>query len=566
MRAIGIYCNSADELPGPEHVPYVDGIDLPTSEGKRTYRWNQELRGILAPALRRAWDDLQRLDGSLRFSHDAYLKIWALSHQRLFADFILFDEAQDASPVMAAVINEQADTQVVAVGDPNQAIYEWRGAIDAVAAFVGERTRLSQSFRFGPEVAEVANEVLAMLGDAQVRGSDSIASVVAPIADPDAILCRTNAVAVDSVLTAQQMGKVPHLVGGGAEVVSFAKAAKELQETGRTWHPELACFDSWGEVADYVAHDELGGELRLMVSLVEKYGVPTILKALDHMPSESDADVVVSTAHKSKGREWNAVQLAGDFPGCSGTSAAFSGGGSGGDYLAGGMREGQARYEGTARAATITWSCRPPSTYRHRPGRTQRAPRRTEGRHVLGGRAWLSDESRHGQSGVTYRVTVPEAVSQDQRDEALRLYEEFGPAEASRRTGIKRATISQWARREGLVTARLATTEAARDAARKQWDRRRLVEADEAGEAASYLRQRTLELAKDGKAGDARHMAVAYAIMIDKAQLLSGEVTGRQAFSLPEVPKQAPATPAEVVAEGRERALALVTTRASESD
>jgi superfamily I DNA/RNA helicase len=29
---------------------------------------------------------------------------------------------------------------------------------------------------------------------------------------------------------------------------------------------------------------------------------------------EEDADVTVSTAHKAKGREWDAVQLAGDFP------------------------------------------------------------------------------------------------------------------------------------------------------------------------------------------------------------------------------------------------------------
>lgn len=32
------------------------------------------------------------------------------------------------------------------------------------------------------------------------------------------------------------------------------------------------------------------------------------------MPTEASADVVISTAHKSKGREWQSVQLAGDFP------------------------------------------------------------------------------------------------------------------------------------------------------------------------------------------------------------------------------------------------------------
>jgi superfamily I DNA/RNA helicase len=31
------------------------------------------------------------------------------------------------------------------------------------------------------------------------------------------------------------------------------------------------------------------------------------------MIAESEADVIVSTAHKSKGREWSTVRLAGDF-------------------------------------------------------------------------------------------------------------------------------------------------------------------------------------------------------------------------------------------------------------
>jgi len=316
MRAITRFCQTADPAPTAMHVPYVEGIDLPHPDGSRGWANNRELATILAPALVRGWADLVRLDGMLPYKHEHYLKLWQLTNPTIGADFILFDEAQDANPVLAAIVDAQTHAQRVWVGDSQQAIYEWTGAVNALASFEGNRTHLSQSFRFGPEVAAVANQVLGYLESPLVlKGNENIASVVGPVPTPDVILCRTNAIAVGEVLTRQKAGQSVHLVGGGAEVVAFAKAAGELINGQPTYHPELACFDTWGEVLDYVDHDEQGGELRLMVKLVEEFGVAMIIQALDRMIPEAGADVVVSTAHKAKGREWDSVQIAGDFPG-----------------------------------------------------------------------------------------------------------------------------------------------------------------------------------------------------------------------------------------------------------
>ena len=47
---------------------------------------------------------------------------------------------------------------VILVGDPNQQIYQFRGAVNALHSFDADRTfYLTQSFRFGPEVAFAAN-------------------------------------------------------------------------------------------------------------------------------------------------------------------------------------------------------------------------------------------------------------------------------------------------------------------------------------------------------------------------------------------------------------------------
>ena len=102
---------------------------------------NDALRKHLAGALTDAWADLNDVGGRLPFSHDHYLKMWQLSGPTIPGDFILFDEAQDASPVMLDAVAQQAKrgAQLVFVGDTQQQIYEWRGAVNALASLEGQR-------------------------------------------------------------------------------------------------------------------------------------------------------------------------------------------------------------------------------------------------------------------------------------------------------------------------------------------------------------------------------------------------------------------------------------------
>lgn len=319
QRAVTVFCQSADPEPDTQHFPYVDGIDPPGPDGRRTYANNDRVALELLPALRRAWADLCTPTGRLRFGHDIYLKLWQLGKYQIPGEFILFDEAQDASPVMLAALNAQVDKQIVYVGDSQQQIYAWRGAVDAMDLLdpATPTVFLTQSWRFGPAIAEVANLVLAELGaELRLTGTPSINSTVHLAGGrvrPHAVLCRTNAVAVEVVLGFQERGLSPHLVGGADEIVRFAAAAAQLQNGERTGHPELACFDSWREVQDYVADDPQGAELKMLVGLIDSYGVDIVIEALTGLAAQSEADVVVSTAHKAKGREWQSVRLAPDF-------------------------------------------------------------------------------------------------------------------------------------------------------------------------------------------------------------------------------------------------------------
>lgn len=316
MRSIERFCQTADAEPTYRHVPLIDGLDDPNPHGLRSYAVNNAVGRALEPALRMAWRELRRYNGTLPFKHSHYLKMWQLGDPLINADYILADEAQDLNPVLLAIIEAQNHAQRVYVGDSQQQIYSFTGAVNALQSVPTEsRAVLTQSFRFGHAIAEIANTVLDELNAAgRLVGTGSIASTVCPVAEPSAILCRTNAAAVRAVFRALEDGQKPFLVGGGGEIASFARAAQNLMEGKRTEHPELACFETWGEVLEYVEFDEQGDELRLMVKLIDEFGVARILEALGQLGTESAADVVISTAHKSKGREWDSVQLASDFP------------------------------------------------------------------------------------------------------------------------------------------------------------------------------------------------------------------------------------------------------------
>jgi len=62
------------------------------------------------------------------------------------------------------------------------------------------------------------------------------------------------------------------------------------------------------------ADSEEGESIRSFVQLVEQHGENKLWPAVKNAhDDENSADVVLSTAHKAKGREWDSVRLAADF-------------------------------------------------------------------------------------------------------------------------------------------------------------------------------------------------------------------------------------------------------------
>jgi superfamily I DNA/RNA helicase len=201
----------------------------------------------------------------------------------------------------------------VCVGDPAQQIYAWRSARDVLTGFPAIHLPLTQSFRFGPRIAEVASRWLNIAGSSmRLTGVGPPGSRIGKAAHADAVLCRNNADVMTEVL-AYLEGIPVAIPAGGSQLRAIAEAALQLQAGQRTSHPELFLFKSWGEVQDYAEHDSAGQDLRAIVQLVDTHGAETIISAMARLSAERDARVTVSTVHKAKGREWPSVRIGPGF-------------------------------------------------------------------------------------------------------------------------------------------------------------------------------------------------------------------------------------------------------------
>ena len=286
-----------------------------------TKTWPEEeafvLRGVEA-----LWRRMTAPKDPFPLPHGAYVKLWALSEPDLsFAEALLVDEAQDLDPIFLKVLEaHRGRVQRVYVGDPRQQIYGWRGAINAMDRLEAPEARLTWSFRFAETLARFVRNLTALQDrPVEVRGKAPWATRVdaALPRPPFTVLCRTNAGVVGAVVVTHEVhrGRV-HVVGGVEELVHLLRDAALLKKGEKRTdpHPDLAMVETWEELE---ALAEAGyapayGVLRLAQEHPDLEALAAYLERA-WTPVEVAAGVVVSTAHKAKGREWDRVVLWDDF-------------------------------------------------------------------------------------------------------------------------------------------------------------------------------------------------------------------------------------------------------------
>ncbi|XP_066038716.1 F-box DNA helicase 1, partial [Chamaea fasciata] len=327
------FFSSSDEEICEEHVPLLfkntHGRMQPTS---------REDKRINVEEAREIWRNMKRLDGDAekryKMTCDGYLKLWQLSKPRLSGyDAVFVDEAQDCTPAIVDIVRSQKCGKIL-VGDPHQQIYTFRGAVNTLSTLPHTHLYyLTQSFRFGPEIAYVGSTVLEVgkrIRHQTLLGGHQEGAVGGGGAGPAALLSRSNwNVFEDAVKLA---GRNPpakiHVIGGlerfGLSRIFDIWKLSQPEDVRKTANlviedPFIKKWEEkggfWG-LKEYVERAD-DKDLEVKIHIVDKYRerIPGLVRRIRelHVAQESLADFLIGTVHQAKGLEFDTVWVADDF-------------------------------------------------------------------------------------------------------------------------------------------------------------------------------------------------------------------------------------------------------------
>lgn len=250
-------------------------------------------------------------------THDGYVKFWQLRKPVIDYDYIMFDETQDASPVLVNIVLSQK-CQKIFVGDRFQAIYQFKGGVNAMDVIPCEAFPLSNSFRYGQEVADLATKILRH-SDEKIKitgrgyNTDIIKGSNYNGADSMLYISHTN-INLLEILIDCYLAKVPTVFVTDKASFTLMKVESILHLT--QGGEGVGFFNRYDSIDRFIA-EQRDLETKAIVDWFrdnrEKFD--TLLAALrwtlEIVPET--AAVKLCTAHGSKGLEADVVMLADDF-------------------------------------------------------------------------------------------------------------------------------------------------------------------------------------------------------------------------------------------------------------
>ncbi len=266
--------------------------------------------------------------GEIEITHDFYLKKFQLKSPVLPYDFILFDEAQDASAAMLDVVMKQPAIKVI-VGDTHQQIYGWRFAVNSLEQAVYETYHLTSSFRFSQSVADLAMRILAyknqIIPVPQVTikgcGGNNDHTI-------KAVIARSNlGLLLKAIEYVTEDKKLKHIYfEGNINSYTYADEGASLYDVLNLYNGKrsmirdkmISGMNSMNDLETYIEKTE-DKQLGMMVEIVKEYGneIPGILKNIKSKHVENadkhKAQLIFSTVHRCKGMEYDTIDLVNDF-------------------------------------------------------------------------------------------------------------------------------------------------------------------------------------------------------------------------------------------------------------
>lgn len=323
LNTVFNFLASADDFIQEKHLPNEDLKLLLSNEKIVPYLPRFKTMVIDAEKLWKAM--ITPTNKEIGTTHDAYLKLMQLASPELPYDYIMLDEAQDSNPAVLDLVQKQTCVQIL-VGDPHQAIYGFRKAVDAMTMAKSDITlELTGSFRFGSEIADFANSLLVMKGEtSKIKGLGKESNVFNINKDNKvnegrtAFISRSNSCLFQALTEKVEANKKVYISGGiqAARFDLLEDLYHLYHKTDKPKDPMLATFTDYDEFLQ-AATDNEEVEWLSRCKLIEKIGKPLLSKIemikRNTVSDQNKAEQSFSTTHKAKGLEYDNVILGDDF-------------------------------------------------------------------------------------------------------------------------------------------------------------------------------------------------------------------------------------------------------------
>lgn len=265
--------------------------------------------------------------------HNVYLKLFQLSGGKIDGyDTILADECNDHNMCMLSILKNNMDKKIIMVGDPLQNLNAFNYTVDGLTYMIDncgfKKYTLSMSFRISDNIAEIASKFLSYMYDTKIRFYGCKDTIIKKIdlnkANKDTfqvhLLCRNKLGGLNEILELFQKNKnkkiyyVGGLEGFGLnEIENLLNYNGNIYLGGKKFHiSELRKLKK-----DAIENDSMiDTEISKAISLYDfgmKHKEELILLRYNEVTKREDADIIVQTAHSSKGGTFKNVYLAKDF-------------------------------------------------------------------------------------------------------------------------------------------------------------------------------------------------------------------------------------------------------------
>ena len=235
-------------------------------------------------------------------------------------DWILLDEAQDTNAVTLAIFNDN-NCKKIAVGDSQQSIYAFRGAINALLKIdTTYQCKLSCSFRCEPQIITQVNWTLHQNS---YQSSFPLTSKSQPHDDrAHAFISRTNSCLINVIASFDDntdLQKI-RLLKDPASLFKACQNIRILDSKKKNYDPEYKYLENFSSLQDLRTYLEdentIDSELRSAYNIYRKYEkrLDELYELAAELYSHKSGDVILCNAHVSKGLQFHEVTLLEDFP------------------------------------------------------------------------------------------------------------------------------------------------------------------------------------------------------------------------------------------------------------